>query len=196
MPEAVAQKVMPSPTANPLGAPLPATQVPASNNSVQSRAEVSHLRRLVREVRENTDNIQSKGGFGAQLWLVQGQQFFDDWRKPGTPSIDPASLVQRGQTLSTVLVFYGPGRDNKGLCNVHYNVVVRRPNGTVYDHRDDLIGYQDLAPTSDRQMMLGRDYVTLNIGIDDPVGIYTVEAVVRDNVGQVDLPLKQTFVVQ
>ena len=126
----------------------------------------------------------------------KGQQFFDDWRKPTTPTIDPVTIVQRGQTISTVVIFYGTGRDSKGTCNVHYDVIVKRPNGSVYDRRDDLVGWQDLAPTSDRQLMLGRDFVTINISLDDPAGLYTVEASVRDNVSRQDLPLKQTFVVQ
>ena len=150
----------------------------------------------MREVRENTDNVQSKGDFGAQLWLVQGTQFFDDWRKPDAPTIDPVTTVQRGLTISTVVIFYGTARDNKGLCNVDYDLVVKRPNGTVYNRRDALIGWQDLAPASDKQLMLGRNYVSISIGPDDPAGLYTVEAVVRDNVSRVNLPLKQSFVVQ
>ena len=183
-------------TTTPVDPANPPSYIPPSGVTPQVQREVNRARRLVREVRENTDNIQSKGEFGAQLWLVQGNEFFDDWRKPGTPTIDPVTTVLRGQTISTVIIFYGTAPDTKGLCNVHYDVVVKRPNGSVYDRRDDLIGWQDLAPASERQLMLGRNFVTINIGPDDPAGIYSVEANVHDNVSRTDLALKQTFVVQ
>ena len=68
--------------------------------------------------------------------------------------------------------------------------------GHVYDKRDSMIGYQALAPTDERELQLGRNYLNIVIGADDPAGTYTVEVVVHDKVSRVDLPLKQTFVVK
>ena len=177
--------------------PTPPTIVVSPDSAAgRPSADASRTRRLVREVRENTENIQSKGEFGSQLWLVQGSQFFEDWRKPETPTIDPVTTVQRGQIISTVVIFYGTARDNKGLCNVDYDVVVKRPDGSIYNRRDAVIGWQDLAPDSSRQLMLGRNYVSVNFSVDDPSGLYTVEAVVRDNVSRQALSLKSSFVLQ
>ncbi len=191
-----AQNTVPNTVTSSTGNATDAVPIPATAAASKLPNNVNTVRRLVQEVRENTDNIQSKGEFGAQLWLVQGQEFFEDWRKPGTPGIDPVTIVPRGQTISTVVILNGAARDNKGLCNVHYDLVVKRPNGTIYNRRDDLIGWQDLAPATGRPLMLGRDFVAINLGPDDPAGIYSVEATVRDNVGRQDLTLRQTFVVE
>ena len=156
---------------------------------------VTHIRRLVRDVKQNTDNIKAQGNFGAQLWLIGSENFFQDWRKPETPNIDPVELVVRGQPIFTAIVFYGPAHDDKGLANVSYDIVVRRPDGTVYNERKDMVGFQNLAP-EERMLELGRNYLSINIGSDDPVGLYTVEATVHDNVARVELPLKSHFVVQ
>lgn len=187
----VAQSMVPPAT------PPPNLPVPPTAQAVQSQGAVtSHFRRLIRDVQSNTDNIKAVGNFGAQLYLVADTNFFQDWRKPETPSVNPIDLTVRGQPLYTAIIFYGEARDNGGLANVSYDVTVRRPDGAIYDKRDSMIGYQALAPTSDRELQLGRNYLNIVVGADDPAGIYTVEVTVHDKVGRVDLPLKQTFVVK
>ncbi len=174
------------------GAPIPQSGPAAARTAVS----VARTRRLVRAVNENTDNIKANGIFGAQLWLVQGRQFFEDWKKPADPTIDPVEIVSRGQTVYTAIIFYGTARDGGGLSNVSYDIVVKRPNDSIYDRRDDAIGFQDLAAPDNKRLMLGRDSLGITIGENDPAGLYTVTATVRDNVGRVNLPLTQHFVVQ
>ncbi len=187
----LAQTVLPDPTAPPNPPVLPTEQAVRSQGSVSS-----HFRRLIRDVQTSSDNIKAVGNYGAQLYLVADAAFFQDWRKPETPSVNPIELAVRGQPLYTAIIFYGEASDNGGLANVSYDVTVRRPDGSVYDKRDSMIGYQALAPANDRELQLGRNYLSIVIGDDDPAGTYTVEVNVHDKVGRVDLPLKQTFVVK
>ena len=188
---AFAQTILPDPTAPPT-APVPPTQEAVRTQG----AAISHVRRLIRDVQSNTDNIKASGNFGAQLYLIDDNNFFQDWRKPETPSITPVGLALRGQPLFTAIIFYGEARDQGGLGNVNYDVTVHRPDGSIYDKRDAMIGYQALAPTDERQLQLGRNYLSIVIGNDDPAGTYTVEVLVRDKVSRAELPLKQTFVVK
>ena len=186
-----AQSIVPDPT------PPAQPPVPPTAEAVRTQgAAISGVRRLIRDVQSNTDNIKALGNFGAQLYLIADNNFFLDWRKPETPTIAPIDLAIRGQPLFTAIIFYGEARDTGGLGNVSYDVTVHRPDGSVYDKRDSMIGFQALAPTSDRELQLGRNYLSIVIGNDDPVGTYTVDVLVHDKVGRVDLPLKQTFVVK
>ena len=181
---------MPAPTPTPGGPVLAAPEVVRAQGAV-----VSQVRRLVRDVQSNTDNIKAVGNFGAQLYLITDDNFFQDWRKPEIPSITPIQLIVRNQPLYTVVIFYGPARDDKGLCNVSYDITVKRPDGTTFTERKSMVGWQNLAP-DERELMLGRNYLNISLAPTDPAGIYTVEMLVHDNVGRVDLPLKQTFAVQ
>ncbi len=171
-----------SPASSPPPAPVPAATLP-------------NLHRIVRDLKANTDNIKSQGNFGAQLWLIADERFFQDWRKPDSPSIDPLETAVRGQPVFTVIVFYGPSRDEKGQSNITYDLVVRRPDGSVYNERKDLVGYQSAAPADERMLALGRSYLNINIGPDDPAGRYVVEATVHDAVAKTDVSLKKEFVV-
>ena len=173
-------------TATPTPLPLP----PAVANAV------AHERRLVRDVQQNTDNIKSKGNFGAQLWVINDGDFFQNWRKPETPSIVPTNIVLRGQAAYTPIIFYGPARDDKGLSSVSYDITVRRPDNSVYSQNPDLVGFQNLGPADEKLIILGRNYATITLTPADPNGLWTVEAVVHDNISRVELPLVQHFVVQ
>ncbi len=192
---------LPSPTPTTSGsvpAPTPTPGAPVLPSAETLRAQgaiVSQVRRLVRDVQSNTDNIKAINNFGAQLYLVGDETFFQDWRKPEIPTITPVSLTVRNQPLYTAVIFYGPARDDKGLCNVSYDITVKRPDGSLFAERKSMIGWQNLAP-DERQLMLGRNYLNIDLAPTDPSGIYTVEVLVHDNVGRVDLPLKQTFAVQ
>lgn len=186
-----AQTIVPDAT------PPPAPPVQPTEQAVRTQGTaISNVRRLIRDVQSNTDNIKASGDFGAQLYLVGDASFFQDWRKPETPTVTPIDLAVRGQPLYTAIIFYGEAHDTGGLANVSYDVSVIRPDGTTYDRRESMIGYQALAPTDDRELQLGRNYLSIIVGLDDPAGIYTVVVNVHDKVNRVDLPLKQTFVVK
>ncbi len=187
----LAQTIVPDPTAPPNPPVAPTEQAVRSQGAVLSR-----FRRLIRDVQSNTDNIKAVGNFGAQLYLIDDPNFFVDWRKPETPTINPIDLAVRGRPLFTAIIFYGEAKDAGGLANVNYDVTVRRPDGTIYDKRDSMIGYQSLAPADDRELQLGRNYLSIVVGADDPAGTYSVEMVVHDKVARTDLTLKQTFVVK
>ena len=177
--------------------PTPGVPVPPSSSAAKLPVgDVTRLRRLVRDVASNADNIRASGNFGAQLWLTANPNFPQDWRKPEAPTIDPVQIVLRGQTVYTAIIFYGEARTPAGLGNVSYDITVLRPDGTVYNRRDALVGFQNLAPADERELQLGRNNVSISVGPDDPAGLYTVNVTMHDNVSRVDLPLKQTFVVQ
>ena len=102
----------------------------------------------------------------------------------------------RGQPLFTVIVFYGPARDAKGQADVTYDLVVKRPDGSVYHASKGLPGHQAAAPADTRMLMLGRSYLNVAPGPDDPPGKYTIEATVYDGVSKTNVVLKTTFTLR
>jgi hypothetical protein len=142
----------------------------------------------------DTDNIKSKDGFGAQLFLTESNKFFDDWNKPETPKIHQVQDARRNAAIFTAILFVDPAMDTAKRAKVTCHVVVRKPDGSVYGE-DDLIGWNGkyLVPPHNLQLAQGR--MGIRIEPNDPAGIYTVEATVRDDVRKVELELKATFKV-
>jgi hypothetical protein len=79
----------------------------------------------------NTDNVKSEKGFGAQLWMIEDTQFFEDWKKSGVPKLKPTRRAKRGVSIFTVILFVNPGRDQKGLSEVIYDITVKKPDGSI-----------------------------------------------------------------
>lgn len=140
----------------------------------------------------DTDNVKSQDGFGAQLFLTESAQFFDDWNKPEAPALPLVRLARRDVPIYTVILFVGPATDTNKRAKVGCHVVVRKPDGTVYGE-GDLVGWNGPRVGPHNSLQLAQERMGIRIEPNDPAGIYTVEATVRDEVGNVELPLKTSF---
>lgn len=142
-----------------------------------------------------TANMKSKDGFGAQLFLTEDAQFFQNWHKPETPRLTTLEKdkARRNVPIFTVILFVDPGTDASGAADVTCDIVVRKPDGTVYGEQKDMAGWRGnyIVPAHNLQLSAGR--MGIRIEPQDPSGIYTVEAIVRDNIKKIELPLKTSF---
>src|SRR6266571_1134400 len=143
----------------------------------------------------DTPNMKSKGEFGAQLFLTESAQFFEDWNKPETPKLTTLEKPRRNVPIFTAILFVDPGIDASGAANVTCDITVRKPDGTVYGEQKDVVGWKGkyIAPAHNLQLTEGR--MGIRIEPQDPSGIYTVEVLVRDNIRKIELPLKTTFAI-
>jgi hypothetical protein len=143
----------------------------------------------------DTPNMKSKNGFGAQLFLTESQQFFEDWNKPETPNLQTLEKdkAHRNVPVFTAILFVDPGTDASGSVDVTCDIVVRKPDGHVYGEQKDVVGWKGkyLVPAHNLQLTQGR--MGIRIEPQDPSGTYTVEVIVRDNIKKIELPLKTTF---
>lgn len=140
------------------------------------------------------DNVKSKDGFGAQLFLTESSKFFDDWQKPETPKLTPVGEVRRNVPIFTAILFVDPAVDEAKHAHVSCHVVVRRPDGKIYGE-DKPVGWNGsyIVPPHDLQLATGR--MGIRIETKDPAGVYTVEVTVRDEIKKIDLLLKTSFKV-
>ena len=141
----------------------------------------------------DTPNMKSKNGFGAQLFLTESAQFFEDWKKSETPKLTTLEKPRRNVPIFTAILFVDPGTDAGGAADVTCDITVRKPDGTVYGRQKDVVGWKGkyIVPAHNLQLSQGR--MGIRIEPQDPSGIYTVDVVVRDNIRKIELPLKTTF---
>jgi hypothetical protein len=142
----------------------------------------------------DTDSMKSKDGFGAQLFLIEDKEFFDNWNKPETPHLTPVVEARRNVPVYSVIIFAEPGIDKDGKAKVTCHVTARTPDGKVYGE-GDLNGWEDKYTVGSHALQLINGRMAIRIETDDPAGTYTVEATIRDKEKKVELPLKMTFKV-
>jgi hypothetical protein len=149
-----------------------------------------------KEVTEDTENVKTKDGFGVQLWLIKPNDFFEKWNTPETPKMAVTKTAKRNIPISTVILFINPGVNEKNECDIVYDMVIKKPDGGVYaDLKDVEVWCNKPAPPKNKIQL-----AVQNIGIDienkDPLGKYTVYAVVKDRVKRAELSLHQEFIAE
>jgi len=129
---------------------------------------------------------KSDGDFGAMLLVTdQLQAFLEQWNRPPSPDYQPnistADEAPRGGTVAAVVLFHGCAAGEQGTCRSVADFRVLRPDGSVYFAHENAPIWQDLPPARGA-IQLGLAKLAFQVKDDDPLGEYTIETTVRDEV--------------
>ena len=129
------------------------------------------------------------------MHLTEDAQFFEDWAKPETPHLTTTNKARRNIPLHTVIEFNDPGLKPDGSADITVDMKTLKPDGSVYAEEKNVVCWKGKYDAPAQNLQLAQGHIALRIEPQDPAGVYTIEAVVRDNVKKVELPLKTTFEV-
>ncbi len=138
-------------------------------------------------------NIGSARGFTAQLWMTEHEEFFHQFAQGGPVKFDGTTHVRRDVPVFLTFFITGPGLDDSGAADVTADIIVRKPDGTVYFEGKDAPCWSGKYPYAPDSTQVADAKVKLRIEPRDPAGKYSVEAAVHDKIKKVDLSLKKTF---
>jgi hypothetical protein len=141
----------------------------------------------------DTPDRKSVSGFGAHLLIVEDPRaFIEEWQKPETPKINPASKVKRGVLLGALVLFAACKPDPQGLCNSEVDYTVYKPDGTIYAERKQQSLWKEAAPPTGI-IQLSRAILAMRMEPNDPEGDYKVKAKVTDLNAQISFELETKF---
>ena len=141
----------------------------------------------------DSDNIKSKNGFGAQLWIIHDRSFFDDWNKPGTPDLPITETVMRNKPVFIVFLFINPGLDQESRAHVTADVTIRSPDGKMYGDFKDIEIWRRRYAAPRNGIQLAVDNLGLKIEDGEQLGVYQIEATITDHIAKTTLELKTAF---
>lgn len=144
----------------------------------------------------DAESKKSEKDFGAQLLLTEAAKFFEDWNKPETPQLNATDRARRMFPLHTVLVFSNPGLDQSKSADVTADIIVRKPDGSIYAEHKNLPCWKGKYVAAPFSLQLAQGRLGIRIEPNDPGGTYSVEVTIRDNIKKVQLKLRKTFVVE
>lgn len=139
--------------------------------------------------------LKSKNGVGAMLMLTEDDKFLSEWDERKSSKISPVSKAHRGIPIYVAVVLAGIGTDAAGIANVSYDVVILKPDYSVYSQEKELVGWRHEYQTKPAGLQLAEGYLAIIIKESDPNGTYTLEATVHDHIKNVDLVLEKKFQV-
>lgn len=135
-------------------------------------------------------------GFVAILYVTTNEVFGMRTNAFGLPPFKPITKVKRGMWFFPAVVFANPGVQSDGKTNVRLDLTVRKPDGSVCNMLSGMVVTQDSFSSPDKRFHLARDSQSVCLAEDEPLGTYTVEAVVKDKVNQAELKLVRRLVVE
>lgn len=126
----------------------------------------------------------------------EGEELLIGWAE-GQPKLTITNIdtAKRGEFITVIVRFLGCQADESGHCDATVDYVAYKPDGTVYGEmreRELWIGKTAPGPGASQ---LSADYMGLIIEETDPAGEYTVEAKVRDRIGDRSVKVSRKFKV-
>ena len=142
-------------------------------------------------------------GFGAQFWVTTEPHIFLNWSPGGVSNLNPVDQVGRGVPRYFPIFFVNPGirramqptGETILLADVAYQIVILRPNGTIYSNSRERTGWDSIAPPA-RTTNLIANVPKLVLTQLDPAGIYTVIVFVRDRLRNVEIRMEKRFILK
>jgi hypothetical protein len=136
---------------------------------------------------------KSVNGFGGHLIIVENpREFIQEWLKPETPNIKPASDVKRDESIGAFVLFAGCKGDAQGACNSEVDYAIYKPDGSLLVERKEQPLWKEQAPPAPNSQ-LGRAILALQLGDDEPAGEYTVKAKISDLNADISFELETKF---
>ena len=149
------------------------------------------------KIAPNDEHVKSINGFGAQLWIIEDQEFFEKWNIPSdTVKINNVYKAKRGKPVFVIILFGNPGVDEKGKAQIEGSIKIKTAEGKIYGEVQNANIWRDLPAPKKNSLGLSVDYMGIVIEPTDPSGIYRVETTVHDKIKNVKLNLKTHFEVK
>jgi hypothetical protein len=140
---------------------------------------------------------KSSEGFGAHLVVISHfPEFIKEWTETPpehTPKVPAVTKAKRGERLAIILFFGGCKAGASGTCNALYDLTIVRPDGSTMNNFTDLELWKKEAPPN---VQLSAAIPQVQFEHNEPVGMYRIRVVARDENRKVTLQLETTLEVK
>jgi hypothetical protein len=144
----------------------------------------------------DTADRKDVNGFGGYLFIVENPMaFIEEWKKPETPKLTPATTVKRGVLVGAFVFFAGCKPDAQGVCNAEVDYAVYKPDGSLYAERKAQPLWKEKAPPG-TNIQLSNAILGIRGEENDPLGEYVVKAKVSDLNAKISFELETKFRLQ
>jgi len=142
----------------------------------------------------------SERGFSASLQIASAAEtdrFLEVWASSPPehgPSLTTIDTAKRGDIVSTMLFYSGCANDQPegSECPARLDLRVIAPDGSNYGDAPDLSLAQN-QPTSARGVQLSPASLAIRFEPHDPLGVYRVQATIRDPQREITLELETSI---
>jgi hypothetical protein len=136
-------------------------------------------------------------GFRALLIVTPDK----DWQTKWNTTPERIAFYQSGQTVHRggdvyiVTMFSNPQLDATGAASVSVDIDVKRPDGSSSSHAENAVCTHGALSAPSDSLFICSQVVEFTGEPGDPLGTWSVDIVVKDDVRKVSVPLNTDFVL-
>lgn len=144
---------------------------------------------------QETESMKSKNDFAGSLLVTPDEDWEKKWNTPPEtkPNFNTAGVVPYGKKIFILTFFSNPLRDNLGNANVRCDLKITSPTGKVSLAQQDATCFSGRIAGNPYNLYLSAPVIGFSGDPGDPAGTWTVEVILRDEIRNVELPLRTTF---
>ena len=168
---------------------------PSQNDSVFPSVPKLHI----------DEELVQKDGFSARFSLIDDEQFFLTWMPGSSACLPNVTKAKRNRPVYVSIFFADPAvRSIRSLVNpkkstittdITFDFEVRKADGSYYGGGKALQGWSG-RPPSFHMVQLARTHAEIKFEAIDPVGMYTIDVIVRDNIRKVAIALERKILLE
>jgi hypothetical protein len=145
-----------------------------------------------------TESMRSIQDFGGSLIVTSDLDWQKKWNTPVevTPEWHTVTTVKQGQEVVILTFFSNPKLNDERLANISCDIKVIQPDGVVASNHPDLVCFRGEIKGSTYNIYLAEPVMNFIGEPTDPIGMWTVEVTLKDNIRKVVLPMKTTFTLE
>lgn len=145
-----------------------------------------------------TASMKSQDGFAGSIVVTTDTDWKKKWETPPDtkPNFTAADKVAAGQPLTLLIFFSNAKPDGAGKTNVRCDLSLVDPKGKVTVLKQDTVCFDGAVQGPPQNIYLSRPIVATSFEASDPVGTWSYEVVLRDEVRKVSLPLRASVTLK
>jgi hypothetical protein len=121
--------------------------------------------------------------------------FWRAWDGPTPPNLPTTDRTVRGRPVNAMIIFFGCMAGADGNCDVTAQFVFLKPDGSPYGEMLSGPVWRG-RPAPGANLQLSESSVGLIVEPEDPIGVWTIRAMVTDNVRRSTISVEQDVTVE
>jgi hypothetical protein len=146
----------------------------------------------------DSDARKAQNGFGGWLLLTSDEDWQSKWNtQPDTiPRFSMAGNIAKGKPVYALTFFSNPKLNADGDADISCDIDLRKPDGSASFQQTDATCFKGTLKGQANYLYLSAPVIKFIGEQDDPHGVWQVSITLKDKIGQTNLPLKTSFILQ
>lgn len=149
-------------------------------------------------IQPDSDARKVQNGFGGMLLVTADDDWQTKWetQPDAIPHFTTAEAVAKGKPVYALAFFSNPKLNDHGDADISCDIELRKPDGSASFRQTDATCFKGALKGQPNYLYRSAPVIKFIGEQGDPYGTWQVSITLKDNIGNISLPLKTSFILQ